>query len=303
RYTFENSASDISGNGHNGVLVNGVSFNSKSKEGSKSIKLDGINDYVNLGTLNLGNQFSFATWVYIPSGNSNIQTLAANTSSGSTRNGFKIFVNSYGTSDRRIIVETGNGSLSGLIRTPALTFSVNNWNHIAVVLDRTNKIGNIYLNGKNVTSESSILTDFSTNSPVWLGMMTNIAYPMLGYLDDTRFYDRALSAAEVSALTTLPGLKAASIAFIQETTPQSMEAAQPIAYPNPFRNEFEINSDLLIKDIQIFNLTGTKVYEKNNILSDHIIVNDLIATGQLFIVKITLEDNSTHVVKLSRSAY
>jgi hypothetical protein len=60
RYTYENTVSDISGNGYNGTLVNGGTYSTQFKQGTKSILLDGVNDYINIGTMNLGNQFTIA---------------------------------------------------------------------------------------------------------------------------------------------------------------------------------------------------------------------------------------------------
>lgn len=52
---------DVSGNGNNGTLVNGVGY---SSEGGGSLVFDGVNDYVNCGTnFNITTSLSLSAWV------------------------------------------------------------------------------------------------------------------------------------------------------------------------------------------------------------------------------------------------
>ncbi|HEX2396052.1 MAG TPA: LamG-like jellyroll fold domain-containing protein, partial [Bacteroidales bacterium] len=295
-YTFENSAVDVSGNAHNGTLLNGAAFSTLVKEGNYSLMLDGVDDYVDLGIINLGQQFTFASWVYIPTGSSNIRTLIANTSSGSTRNGFKITVNEYATTDRKIIFETGNGTTSGYALSPVSTFGFDTWNHVAVTADLTTGQAKIYYNGADVTASSSIVTNFITNAVIRLGIMTNSAFPMRSNLDDTRLYSRVLSPAEVSSLTTLPGLKSAGNA---ETISADADYGLKI-YPNPFRDEINISSDKLISSIEVYNLIGNKIYEKRSLNTTSFRIEKLGDSYSLFVIKIYFEDGHYQTVKLMK---
>jgi hypothetical protein len=59
--------SDISGNGNNGTLTNGPTF---SSDNGGSIVLDGTNDYINVGSLNLQQNWTLETICYMNSDSS-----------------------------------------------------------------------------------------------------------------------------------------------------------------------------------------------------------------------------------------
>jgi hypothetical protein len=239
-YTFENSTKDVSGNGHTGTLVNGATYSFSHKEGAASLALDGVNDYVDIGAINLGTKFTFTSWVYIPSGYSKLLTIVANAGSGALTNGFRLFVNTYNTTDRKIIMETGNGSQTAHAETPLSTFVFNGWNHIAVVADQISGQAKIYFNGSDMTMLSSMLTNFSTNRTIWLGQMTNNVAPMPGNLDDTRFYNRLLSATEIASLANT----AAGTTLKSTSTALNAGSAKVSASPNPFTDELTIDYNL-----------------------------------------------------------
>jgi hypothetical protein len=297
-YTFENSADDVSGNGNDGILVNGAAFSTSVKEGDFSLVLDGTNDYVDIGTINLGTQFSFATWVYIPTGSSNIRTLIANTISGSSKNGFKISVNQYATTDRKIILETGNGTQSGYALSPVSTFAFDSWNHVAVTADLNTGQANIYYNGANVTSSSAIRTDFATNQALRLGIMTNSVFPLRSNLDDTRIYNRVLSPSDVTSLTSLTTLKAVS-GNIHEELPQDADFLT--VYPNPFRDKLSISSKLKIRSVEVYTLQGTRVYAQHNVNASELTIHQPDVLNTVYLLRITLENNEVHAVKVFRN--
>ncbi len=293
-YTFENSANDISGSEHHGTAVNGAAFSTTSKEGVYSLQLDGVNDYVDLGTFDLGMQFTFASWVYIPSGSTNIRTLVANTSSGANRNGFKITVNQYATTDRKIIFETGNGTESGYALSPVSTFAFDSWNHVAVTADRVSGDAHIYYNGVDVTASNAIRTDFLTNGNLRLGIMTNSVYAMRSNMDDTRLYNRILSPAEVSSLNSLPGLKST----LTSPESESGEMLTTSVYPNPFNDYFIVQSEVYIKDIEIFTILGNKVAAYHDINSDKFHIDRPDYANTMYILKVTTVDNQLHILKV-----
>ena len=84
--------------------------------------------------------------------------------------------------------------------------SINTWVHIAQVLDDVNNLHKLYLNGVLVQTQpftSSIIYD---NSPFYLGKDLEFAdtpNPMNGSLDDVRFYNYALTDAEIAAIYNL----------------------------------------------------------------------------------------------------
>jgi hypothetical protein len=198
-WRFNNSNADDSGNNHLAQLLNGALYSTNSVEGPASVALDGTNAFVNVGSIVLSNQFTVAMWARIPSGTTNIQTLAANSGGGFSANGFRFFVNTFNTANQRINVETGNGGSGLSFSSNTNTFALDQWNHVAVVMDEVGGTGKIFYNGTQVAS-GSIRTDFSTNSAVAFGAFNSGSSVLKGNLDDVRIYNRLLSTNEIAAL-------------------------------------------------------------------------------------------------------
>lgn len=201
-WTFENSAADVSGNGHTLTLVNGPAYSTNHAEGGYSLSMSGASTYATPAALSLSNQFTLALWVYIPSGTTNIQTLMANSIGGNSANGFRFFVDTYQTADRKIILETGNGTNSASTVTATNTFAFDSWNHIAAVVDRGAGAATIYYRGVPVVS-GKVRTDFVANAAVYLGAMFGPQFSLKGNFDDVRVYNRALATNEIAALAAL----------------------------------------------------------------------------------------------------
>lgn len=205
RWPFDHSTNDVSGNNHTAQLLNGADFSTNFAEGTHAVALDGVNDHVSGGTIPLGNQFTVAMWARLASGATNIQTLAVNSASGFSANGFRFFVNTYQTANRRILIETGNGSAGASFSSPTNTFELDQWNHLAFVADRAAGTGKIYYNGTQVAS-GTVRTDFATNSALALGAFGTGSFPLKGSLDDVRVYNRALTTNEIAMLAASPNV-------------------------------------------------------------------------------------------------
>ncbi|MEO5804745.1 MAG: LamG-like jellyroll fold domain-containing protein, partial [Verrucomicrobiota bacterium] len=205
RWPFDNNPDDASGNGHTAQLTNGADFSTNYAEGTHSISLDGTNDYASGGIIPLGNQFTITMWAKISSVATNIQTLAANSAGGNSANGFRFFVNTYQTANRKILIETGNGSSSASFSSATNIFDLDQWNHVAFVANRAAGTGQIFYRGTQVAS-GTVRTDFATNSSVVLGAFANGTFPLKGNLDDVRIYNRALGTNEILILASNPNV-------------------------------------------------------------------------------------------------
>jgi hypothetical protein len=196
---------DFSGNGHALTLVNAGYSLGDRHEGSHALDLETAGAYADAASsIDLGDKFSIVAWVKTSS-QGNIQTIMANTGGGCGANGFRLYVNAYnesGQSDQRILFETGNGSTCALAATSTGVFAWNQWNMVAVTVDRT--VGTdpvrIYYNGEPITS-GPIVTDFCNTGAVRLGAMTVAAYFNLrGKLDNVRIYKGVLTDEEIRNL-------------------------------------------------------------------------------------------------------
>jgi hypothetical protein len=149
----------------------------------RGIDFDGSNDCIELPTLDVGNAFTISMWIDL-NNVTQIRTLISNSSDGNSTNGFRLFVNTNGTGDRRVRLETGNGSQSDSAITPPDAITSGQWTHVAAIVDRTGGSATVVINGAIANAgDTSIRTDFSTNSDLELGRMeTN--NPFSGALDE-----------------------------------------------------------------------------------------------------------------------
>lgn len=199
-YTFDDgTATDSSGQGNNGTLVNGPT--TVVGQIGQALLFDGSDDYINAGSassLNItSNQITMSAWIYWKGhgAESNDGILAKNASGG----GYRLLVSS---SNKLLMQLSGTGSSQVSSNT---TISTNSWIHVVGLYDGANL--QLYINGikdSNVTARTAnILTAVAE---LWIGHGDDQAYPASyrypfnGYLDDVRIYNRALFASEISEL-------------------------------------------------------------------------------------------------------
>ena len=180
---------DISGNGNNGTLTNGPTFNS-DKGGS--IVFDGSNNYV---TLNNNSALQIFTgtvccWVKISNAGS----------------GFRSIVTkqwNYGLLTSNNILITYDWSASA-VRTTGINIADNNWKYITMSFtDNSGSPSNnaiIYVNGVSVlTTTIKVNTSYLISLEIGRGgtIPTGDSQYINGNISQTTIYNRALSASEV----------------------------------------------------------------------------------------------------------
>jgi hypothetical protein len=201
-WRLNNSTADDSGGNRPVTLQGGAAFATGAMEGSHALSLDGVNDYVDAGTLDVGQSFTFSGWVQVPAGTGALHNIVGNSATGNAAAGFKLFV--YGSTNAqagRLRIETGNGTTGGDAFTNTGVFAFGQWNHVAVAVDRATGTATIYCNGQNVTADATVRTDFPTNQTLQFGRMTDGGSSLVGALDDLRLHGRSLATEEVRVLS------------------------------------------------------------------------------------------------------
>lgn len=184
--------SDLSGNNYNGTLTNGPTFNSAN---GGSIVLDGVNDYVNLGTFtNFGSSNrSVEVWFRILSlpisGYDRIIAFPADDTSTDT----PAFTIGFGNTTSNFSIGFGGTPYNGYLSLPA--FSLSTW--LCVVGTIQGNVINGYLNG-NFIAQATNTGTVATNPIGYIGRYNNF-YGQYGNADisNVKIYNRALSAAEI----------------------------------------------------------------------------------------------------------
>ena len=165
---------DSSANGHHGTaaapFVNGDSV---AGHIGRAIKFDGGDELISVDSIDLGGAFTISAWVNLINDSDDIRTIVANSGVGNQTDGFRFFINTVGSADEKLWIETGNGSDSDEASTADGTVPPGEWTYVVAVVDRAGGTATLYRNGADVTVDSSIRSDFAVNSPVEIGHMNN----------------------------------------------------------------------------------------------------------------------------------
>lgn len=199
RFLFEQDLTDSVGNYH-GTAEGAISYNSDSYEGGYSLDVGGNDEGSNLGTVNFGTSgFSISfRHKYANTTNTAADVLFANRNSNSGDDGFGFWLNSWATTDGVIRVYTGDGTNQDGAASTYGAYNSGVWNHIVVVYDGSGG-WTIYVDGVDVTADSSTQDDFATSGNItMIGNWSSLNYSAPGLYDDLRIFNKALTPIEVS---------------------------------------------------------------------------------------------------------
>jgi hypothetical protein len=191
---------DLTGNGNNGELVNGVG---ESSANGGSLIFNGTNSYISVSnstSVNPGTgTFSIVVWVNSdPSnGGDGWDLWVAKRAPANGSNGYYLGVNNPAGAKFML----GNDA-NARTDTGYLTYTYNTWAMFTAILDRTANTQTII---KNNNTESSSVTprggNYSNTGALSIGGDIGIgAYYVSGKIANVQMYNRALSTSEVSQI-------------------------------------------------------------------------------------------------------
>jgi len=197
--TSGTTASDVTGNGWNGTLVNGPLWSTGKYH--KAVNLDGTNDYVRLpsGVVDGLTDFTISAWIYLDAVSTWSRVFDFGT--GTSVSMFLTPKNGWTNKVRFAITTGGSGGEQQIDGSDALPSGA--WTHVAVT--HSGNTGILYVGGDEVGRNSSM-----SLTPDSLGVTTQnyigrsqYSDPYLnGRVDDLRIYSSALSPTEVEALAS-----------------------------------------------------------------------------------------------------
>ena len=191
-YDFEDNTNDATANILDAVTAGSTSYSSlMKKSGKKSLYLKGSDSYLTLPP-SVGNlsEMTIAMWVNI--NNTNSWQRIFDFGNGTDQ---YFFLTPSNGNEMRLVMKNG-GDEQILSTTKATT----GWHYIAVTL--APEVVTLYVDGNAVTSTSITLrpSDFHPKRN-YIGRSQFIADPFfVGYIDDLRIYNYALSADEVETI-------------------------------------------------------------------------------------------------------
>jgi hypothetical protein len=159
------------------------------------VHFDGSAQYLDAGTLNLGTRFTFSAWVKVDPDANGIQTICANKKGGWNTDGFALFVNTYRTSDQKLILESGNGTSGLTASTAANLVTPGVWHHVVAVVDKVAASAHLYVDGIDETQSSWVQSDFASEAELNLGRFSDGSYYFKGVMDEIRI-EQALRPAD-----------------------------------------------------------------------------------------------------------
>jgi hypothetical protein len=189
---------DLSGNGNTGTLVNGVGYNS---DNGGSLVFDGVNDYVENSSPNLGitgnASATLSCWFYYTGPSSTYNALFQYGNGPSSGDTFALGLNAAGAYDVSFQFNGGNGT-----RSHSNVYLPNTWNNLVGTKTpgAINTTTKLYLNGVELTiAASTTITPNVSSRVIRVGRWTNEGSPLYytGRVSNCSIYNRALTAQEI----------------------------------------------------------------------------------------------------------
>jgi hypothetical protein len=214
----------LSGNPPTGIAVGAV---------GRAALFDGASDFLNTGSLDLGDHVTVSAWVKPDPAADDIRTVWASQKGGYGSAGFALYINSYTTSDQKLVLETGNGTAGNTAATATNAVPPGQWHHVAAAIDRTAGTARLFVDGVNRTVSSAVRTDFATQSNVALGYMSNGVFYFKGAVDEARLENATRSSNWVWAswMTVAANTNFATYSAVERDRPRlsiSSDASAPL---------------------------------------------------------------------------
>ena len=156
-----------------GLVGHGVLFN-------------GASQFLDAALIDLGNSFALSAWFKVDPAATGIQTICANKPGGWNTDGFALYVNTYLTSDHKLLFETGDGTNGQVAASAANLVSLGVWHQAIAVVNKDTSSARLYLDGADQTQSSSLQADFNNQARLQLGRFTDGSSYFKGTLDEVR---------------------------------------------------------------------------------------------------------------------
>jgi hypothetical protein len=188
-----NSVLDRSGQGNNGTMSGGP-LKVIGKIG-QALNLDGQNDMATIAdhaSLDMTSAVTVSTWFYPRDLSGGWHVIAAKGISGTNSNYGLWYTGGY------FSITFWNGTW--INHATNQTYSAGQWYHLVGIIDSANDNVRLYVNGQlDIDSQTETTNMVANNDPLYITVNYGGAWAN-GVIDETRVYNRALSADEVKAL-------------------------------------------------------------------------------------------------------
>jgi trimeric autotransporter adhesin len=162
----------------------------------KGCTFDGSSQHLDAGAFDLGDAFTLSAWINLStslSGNGMV-AIWANKPGGWNANGIGLFVNFWGSTDRSVRLETGDGTNGLTAYSAANAISFGEWHWLTAVVNRSAGSARLYVDGADCTQSGDAWTTFATTNDLNLGRVLSSSTYFKGTLDEARIESTLRSA-------------------------------------------------------------------------------------------------------------
>jgi hypothetical protein len=178
---------------NDGILQNGASFG--GNVGYQAFRLDGVDDFVEIPSMNVGDTFSIDFWVN-PGRSAAYEHLISNHYTSSENFGALYLHNGN--------LEYWQNGAAWFQQVPgSQTIQPNTWTHIALTYDGS--VTRVYANGSELSSVTTTGNEHSEtfNNALRIGSSNpHESNYFMGLIDDIGLYNRVLSVSEIQTLSS-----------------------------------------------------------------------------------------------------
>jgi hypothetical protein len=184
------NASDMTGNGNTGVLINGTNW--VNGRNGKALNFDGTDDWVDCGndnSLTVGDgDFTVSAWINFPGAMAGLGDLVGKRDKGTsvgwvwhvTPTVTRLWTSSYGGVDY------------------FYNFEYNKWYHLVMVRDKSRALVHYYINGEKKISVTGTSADVSNSGKLAIGRLSEEDTQYFkGKIDELSIYERIKSSEEI----------------------------------------------------------------------------------------------------------
>ncbi len=187
---------DRSGNANNGDVTNFDKTSVRPGKIGQALDFDGVNDWVNVGDINIVKDITIAAWVNPRNARSDGSRIVEKDDAGEA---YRLQLGQNAVTD--IHFRTTTASSQSITIANMVTF--NEWFQVVGTYDGTTM--RLYKNGLEIGSIAQSGNLKTGTDPVAIGNTPATGRQFDGIIDDVRIYDRALSADEIKRLYDLGG--------------------------------------------------------------------------------------------------
>jgi hypothetical protein len=211
---FTGNANDQSGLNNNGTVNGATLTTDRFSNANNAYQFNGTSDYISLANFSAiapTNELTISMWAKSDVTTSNCLFMLSPDNPSDRCVGCAQYSNSGST---MMIWDYGNISGNGRTTVPSIPIDLSGWHHYVYIVSQSGNKKQMYLDGVSKSSVAYAGTCSNKNLPFYIGAGNdggqggNIRFR--GKIDDVCIYNRALTAAEVTALNTQQNLCATS---------------------------------------------------------------------------------------------